>query len=325
VPASPAQGLIQVGSPLLVSAAGAPAAAMAPTTAGGVTEGLPAPAIQMAPLTDWRPVDPENTLVIDTTKGRIVVELRPELAPHAVERIKRLARSGVYDGLQFDRVIASFIAQSGNPNNFDGGKSIEPDIAPEFTFRLGPDTPHVQVARPLGESEGFIGSSPYVAVDEVRMATSPDHRVTAWGAHCSGVMAMGHDPGGAWGNSEFYFMRETTRSLDRDYTVVGRAIAGLDVIRALNVGDPPRPADRMLQARIMADMPVTARPSIMVLNTLSPQFLALVAQVRALKGADFSVCDVDVPVRVAGPATPVAPVKRTVKRKGRRFRLPLIN
>ena len=58
-----------------------------------------------APAPDWRPLDPENLLVIDTTRGRIIVEMAPEMAPQSVARVKLLAREGVYDGLQFHRVI----------------------------------------------------------------------------------------------------------------------------------------------------------------------------------------------------------------------------
>lgn len=87
---------------------------------------------------DWRPVDPENTLVIETTKGRVIVELRPEFAPRGVARIKQLARDGVYDGLQFHRVIDGFVAQTGNPDNRDGGTSALPDLPPEFSFRVPP-------------------------------------------------------------------------------------------------------------------------------------------------------------------------------------------
>lgn len=61
------------------------------------------------PAPDWLPLDPAQTLVIDTSKGRIVVAMAPALAPRAVERVKRLAHEGVYDGLQFHRVIEGFI------------------------------------------------------------------------------------------------------------------------------------------------------------------------------------------------------------------------
>ncbi len=98
-----------------------------------------APPASPAPHSDWRMLDPENTLVIETSKGRIVVELRPDLAPQGVARIKLLAREGVYDNLLFHRVIDGFVDQTGNPNNRDGGASQHKDLPPEFTFRLPPD------------------------------------------------------------------------------------------------------------------------------------------------------------------------------------------
>jgi peptidylprolyl isomerase len=264
-----------------------------------------------APLVDWRTLDPENTLILETDKGRVVIELRPEFAPMAVARIKRLARRGIYDNLQFHRVIDGFIAQTGNPDNRDGSKSLEPDLPAEFTFRLGADVPRAQLARPQGESEGFIGAQPYVAVDEIRMAMSPDRRVSAWGAFCAGVVAMGHDADPDSSNSEFFIMRSSTRSLDRNYSVVGRVIVGLDMVRALTAGDPPMQPSRMIKARIMADLPDAARPQVAVLNTLSPEFKALADQVRAVKGADFSICDVEAPVRMtAAPAKPEPAAKK---------------
>ena len=80
----------------------------------------------------WRVLDPENTLVIDTSKGRLIVEMRPEMAPRSVERVKILAREKIYNGLQFHRVVADFVAQTGNPDNKDNGKSAYPNLAPEM-------------------------------------------------------------------------------------------------------------------------------------------------------------------------------------------------
>jgi peptidylprolyl isomerase len=285
-----------------------------PVTVAPVVVTPPAAIVVSTPTSpaDWRSLNPENTLILETDKGRVVIELRPEFAPLAVGRIKRLARTGVYDNLQFHRVIDGFIAQTGNPNNLDGSKSLEPDLPREFTFRLGAEIPRAQLARPQGESEGFIGAQPYVAVDEVRMAMSPDRRVSAWGAFCAGVVAMGHEADPDGGNSEFFIMRASTRSLDRNYSVVGRVVMGLDVVRGLTAGDPPMQPNRMIKARIMADLPDAQRPQIAVLNTLSPSFRALAEQVRAIKGADFSICDVEAPVRgtlVAAKPDP-APKKR---------------
>ncbi len=79
-------------------------------------------------------IDKDNTLVIDTTKGRIVVKLRPDLAPNHVERIKQLARDGYYNNVPFHRVIDGFMAQTGDGQNFNGtGGSKYPNLKAEFT------------------------------------------------------------------------------------------------------------------------------------------------------------------------------------------------
>src|SRR6185312_10777270 len=115
------------------------------------------------PHPDWRPLDPGNTLVIDTSKGRIVVEMAPALAPKAVERVKRLAREGVYNGLLFHRVIEGFVDQTGNPNNHDGGTSAYPDLPAEFSARVAADAVTTVVAR-SDAVEGFLGSVPVAGV-----------------------------------------------------------------------------------------------------------------------------------------------------------------
>ncbi len=79
-------------------------------------------------------IDKDNTLVIDTTKGRVVVKLRPDLAPNHVERIKQLARDGYYNNVPFHRVIDGFMAQTGDGQNFDGtGGSKYPNLKAEFS------------------------------------------------------------------------------------------------------------------------------------------------------------------------------------------------
>ena len=78
--------------------------------------------------------DPQNTLLIDTTKGQIVVRLRNDLAPGHAERLKRLAREKFYDGVPFHRVIAGFMAQTGDGQNGNGtGGSKYPDLKAEFS------------------------------------------------------------------------------------------------------------------------------------------------------------------------------------------------
>ena len=77
--------------------------------------------------------DPENTLVMDTTAGTITIELKPDLAPNHVARIKELAREGFYDGTPFHRVIDGFMAQTGDPTGTGFGGSDLPDLPAEFS------------------------------------------------------------------------------------------------------------------------------------------------------------------------------------------------
>ncbi len=77
--------------------------------------------------------DPENTLYLDLKDGRVVIQLRPDIAPNHVERIKKLARDGFYDGIVFHRVIDGFMAQTGDPTGTGTGGSKEPDLKAEFS------------------------------------------------------------------------------------------------------------------------------------------------------------------------------------------------
>jgi peptidylprolyl isomerase len=77
--------------------------------------------------------DPQNTLVIETSKGDITIRLRPDLAPRHVAQVKRLAKEGFYNGIIFHRVIANFMAQTGDPTGTGMGGSKLPNLPAEFT------------------------------------------------------------------------------------------------------------------------------------------------------------------------------------------------
>ena len=83
--------------------------------------------------------DPENTLLMELKDGVVTIQLRPDLAPNHVERLKTLARQGFYDGIVFHRVIDGFMAQTGDPTGTGSGGSDLPDLKAEFT-----DTPFVR-------------------------------------------------------------------------------------------------------------------------------------------------------------------------------------
>jgi peptidylprolyl isomerase len=95
---------------------------------------LAGPALAQAPKALPAGADPQNTLLIDTTQGRIVVKLRNDIAPGHAARLKQLAREGFYDGVPFHRVIAGFMAQTGDGQNGNGtGGSKHPDLKAEFS------------------------------------------------------------------------------------------------------------------------------------------------------------------------------------------------
>src|SRR5262249_4218977 len=164
------------------------------------------------------------TLVVETTQGRIVVAMRPEFAPQAVERVKRLAREGVYDGLQFHRVIAGFVDQTGNPNNKDGGTSAYPNLPPEFSFRLDASARPLTATRRGGGGGGFGGAARIAGVGAAEQALASDHRLRAWAAYCAGAAGMGRQAAIDTANSEIFFMRAPARRLDHDYAVWGQVV-----------------------------------------------------------------------------------------------------
>ena len=251
---------------------------------------------------DWRTAAPDNLLVIDTNKGRILVEMTPEAAPGHVARIRLLAKAGFYDGLPWHRVIDGFMAQTGDPLGTGEGQSWHPDLKAEFTFRRDAQTPFVAVAAPAGALIGFVQSLPVQTQPDAVMATTPDRKVHAWGLYCPGVAGMARDDAPDSANSQFFLMRHPYPALDKRYTVWGRVVSGLDVVRALKFSPNPdgivTDPDRMTRVRVAGDLPEGERPTVRVLSTSSAPFRALVEDTRVARGADFSACDIELPVEV---------------------------
>lgn len=264
-----------------------------------------APAAAQTP-SDWRTPDPRNVLVIDTSKGRIVAELSPELAPTHVERIRTLVGRGFYDGLTFFRVIDDFMAQTGDPTNTGTGASDLPDLQPEFSFRRGMDTPMAKVASLPADLEvrqatdvGFIGAMPVRSAPEMQMMVTADGKAPAWGLFCPGVLGMARAQDPASANSQFFLMRQENRGLNLEYTPFGRVLSGISAVRAIKTGEPvPDPQDRMTRVRLLADIPAAERPKVEVMDTRGPAFRAIADQARAAGGNSFNICDIEIPAKV---------------------------
>jgi len=276
------------------------AAALALATAAVAAPVHPAPAGQVGPgPSDWRTPDPDDVLVIDTNKGRVVVEMVPEAAPLFVARVRELARQHVYDGLTFFRVIGDFMAQTGDPQNNGTGGSSLPDVPGEFTFRRGPDTPFALALDRTVDEVGFVRALPVQSQSMMLAPLTKDGRVQAWGLFCEGVVgaARAEDPNSA--NSQFFLMRATRPALDRRYTAFGRVLAGQEVVMAIKTGEPvPLPQDNMVRVRLLSDLPAGERPRVRVIDPKSAWLKAELARQVAAKGAEFSACDVDIPAEV---------------------------
>ncbi len=152
--------------------------------------------------------DPENTIIMDTTKGQVVIQLRPDLAPKHVERIKTLAREGFYDGIVFHRVIDGFMAQVGCPHGTGTGGSEHPNLKAEFNAE-----PHVR-------------------------------------GICS--MARAQNPDSA--NSQFFIVFDDASFLDRQYTVWGQVIEGMDNVDKIKRGEPVQNPDKITSMKVAADV-----------------------------------------------------------------------
>ena len=125
--------------------------------------------------------DPENTLVIETTQGEVVIAMRPDLAPNHVEHIKKLVREGFYDGIVFHRVIEGFMAQTGCPDGRGTGGSKYPNLKQEFN-----DEPHVRGTASMAraQSPDSANSQFFICFDDARFL---DRQYKVWGKVIEGM------------------------------------------------------------------------------------------------------------------------------------------
>ena len=125
--------------------------------------------------------NPEDTLILETTKGDVTIALRPDLAPEHVERIKTLARQGFYDGVAFHRVIEGFMAQTGCPHGTGTGGSDLDDLPAEFNGE-----PHVRgtCSMARASSPNSANSQFFICFKDARFL---DKQYTVWGKVTAGM------------------------------------------------------------------------------------------------------------------------------------------
>lgn len=265
----------------------------------------PAGAPVAASAGDWRTIAPENLLVIDTAKGRILVELVPVAAPNHAERIRTLANQGFYDGLKFHRVIPGFMAQTGDPQGTGEGGSDLPDLKAEFNFRRGRDAGFVAVPNAGQGLRGLVGDLPVQTQPDAQMMVTADFKVDAHGLFCPGVLGMARSGAPDSANSQFFLMMGDRDQLNGVYTAFGRVVSGMDVLDKIKKGPEAEDGkvtdpDVMTHVRMASALPEGQRPTVRVLNASSTAFADKIAATRTARGAAFSICDVQPVAEVVG-------------------------
>lgn len=271
----------------------------------------------------WRPVDPENLIVLDLGTGKAYIELFPEAAPAHAAQLRRLVREGFYDLEAFYRVIEGHVAQAGR--EFDQAIGDVPTLPFEAERAAGAAgfTPHGNAdlfAPEVGHRSGFaVGRE----------------NGQEWLLNCPGALGMARNEPPESGATEFFIPLQPRRYLDRNYTIFGRVIAGMEHIHRLPRVDPSTEEEAealfgedpelayqirqyrrskldpnlIISARIAADLPAKKRPAFEVMDTGSAEWAELKESKRDYSGIRalakpppkmLDICTLPVPARRIG-------------------------
>ncbi len=263
---------------------------------------------------DWHALDPANTLYLELASGRVVVELAPAFAPHHVANIDALVREKYFDGLAILRAQDNYVVQWGDPDAEDAAKrrsvgNAQRTLKAEFTIPLRKNLPFTLLPDRDGYAPqtGFSGDFP---------AALDPQKKTAWLTHCYGTVGVGRDNDvDSGGGTELYVViGSSPRWLDRNITVVGRVVQGMELLSTLPRGtgalgfyEKPEQRVPIESIRVAADVPAAQRSNLEVLRTDTPTFAALVESRRdrrdewyKVPAGHIDVCSVPLPVRAVG-------------------------
>jgi peptidylprolyl isomerase len=257
---------------------------------------------------DWRALDPQDTLYMELPAGRVIIELAPVFAPHHVANVIALARGHYFDGLAIMRAQDNYVVQWGDA---DGKKPIgeaQRTLAAEFERPLrgltltklpDPDTYAPEV--------GFVEDFP---------AAADPATGRAWAVHCYGMLGAGRDNDvDSGGGTELYVViGQAPRHLDRNVTLLGRVVQGMELLAATPRGsgamgfyEHPEQRVPIRSLQMASEVPGAQRTQLEVLRTDTPTFLAYVAARRnrleewfKVPAGRIDVCNIPIPARVRG-------------------------
>ena len=260
---------------------------------------------------DWRAIEPQNTLYMDLPSGRVVIELAPQFAPHYVANVEALARQGFYNGLPIERVQDNYVTQWGDPDGKKPVGNTPRTVAAEFE-RTSRGLSFMPLAEPdtyapeVGFSDGF--------------PTAIDPKLgRAWLIHCYGMVGAGRDNDvDSGGGTELYaVIGQAPRHLDRNVTLLGKVVQGMELLSSLPRGTGPlgfyeKPEQRMLitAVKVASDLPESQRTPLEELRTDTQTFTDYIEARRnrheewfKVPAGHVDVCNLPIPVRPRMVAT----------------------
>ena len=282
-------------------------AALAPTASGAPDPGM-AQILAESPAADWRTIDPENTVYMQLPRGRVIIELAPIFAPHHVANVRALIREGYFDGLAIIRAQDNYVVQWADPDQKRPFGAASATLKAEFDRSYNATTPFTRLPDPdtYAPIAGFTDGFP--------TARDPATHTT-WLVHCYGMVGAGRaNDADSGGGAELYaVIGQAPRQLDRNVTLLGRVVRGIELMSSL-----PRGTEALgfykssaeftpiLSVKLAADLPPDQRTPLQALRTDTPTFAALLHNRRFRKddwyktpAGRIDVCNMPLPVRDA--------------------------
>ena len=271
----------------------------------------PAEVIAASQPAEWRALDPENTLYMDFPEGRVVIEMAPQFAPNHVANVKALSREGFFANGAVTRVQDNFVtqwAQAGDPAR--PPKVGVEKLNAEFTL------PRVAIANfdVLPDPDTYADEVGYI-----NGMTAARDAASVWLTHCYGMVGVGreNDENSGGGTELYVIIGHSPRNLDRQLTMLGRVVQGMEIMSAFprgtgDAGFYKTPAEyrRYADIKVAADVPVAQRTNLEVMRTDSASFATLVNSRRWRKDDFYTkpvgrigLCNITVPVRPVNPAS----------------------
>jgi len=267
---------------------------------------------------DWRPLDPENTIYLELAAGRVVIELAPAFAPKHVANVKALAREHYFDGLAILRAQDNYVVQWGDPDAEKPGlarkiQRAQRTLPAEFRRPFDRKIPFT----PLPDRDTY---APEVGLSGGFPVARDKRGGAMWLVHTYGMVGAGRDnaPDSGGGTELYVVIGHAPRQLDRNVTLLGRVVQGMELLSTLPRGtgamgfyEKPEQRTPIRSMRVAADVPDVERSQLEVLRTDTAVFRKLIESRRnrweewfQFRAGRLEIGNVPIPVRQIARGTP---------------------